>query len=149
MEANANVSTLFLTKSNEAINELINEFPERCERKWLKHDEVFQALSRCDYGILVRNQNITNEVASPVKFAEYLNAGLKVLISENLGDFTEFVVNNNCGVVVTTQIGSLVPVTSIESERLKKLANNFFYKNSETISLAYSKMLNELETIEK
>lgn len=142
------VSVLFLTKENDAINDLKKEYPARCERKWLNHDEVFQALSSCDYGILIRNQNVTNEVASPVKFAEYLNAGLKVLISENLGDFTEFVKKNDCGIVVTSAIPLLGKVTDADRGELNALANEHFYKSSKEIAANYINLLEFLTKID-
>jgi hypothetical protein len=32
----------------------------------------------------------TNKIASPVKFAEYLTCGLNIIISNNLGVYTDF-----------------------------------------------------------
>lgn len=144
MKDDENISVLFLTKENKAVDELIQEFPERCERKWLKHDEVFQVLSSCDYGVLIRDKNITNQVASPVKFAEYLNAGLKVLISDNLGDFSEFVRNNNCGEVVISGIKQLKQVSGVERKRLSELSRDQFSKSSETIQKLYMSLLKNL-----
>lgn len=94
---------VFLSNEEETINELIQQFPQQVSRRWLKHEEVTSFLLACDWGILIREQSITNKVASPTKFAEYLSAGLPVIISENLGDNTEFVKNNNCGIIFTEQ----------------------------------------------
>ena len=69
-------------------------------------DEVFDYLCIADYGWLVREQSITNRVASPVKFAEYLISGLKILISENLGDYTAFCYENQCGVIIKDELSS-------------------------------------------
>lgn len=144
LKSNENVFVLFLTKENKVINNLIKQFPERCERKWLKHSDVFEALSCCDYGILVRNQNITNQVASPVKFAEYLNAGLKVLISENLGDFSGFVKNNNCGNVVDENIPELFPSTNMERKNAVDLAKIHFSKESKEITQLYLSLMTNI-----
>ena len=145
IKENANVNVLFLTKENEVIKKLIQEFPDRCERSWLKHEEVYEALSSCDYGILIREQNVTNQVASPVKFAEYLNAGLKVLISKNLGDFTEFVKENDCGIVIEDEITELISVSLSERKRLNQLANTYFKKSSEGMIELYLSLLNTLK----
>jgi hypothetical protein len=56
-------------------------------------------LSISDYGILIREYSVTNKVASPTKFAEYLNAGLKVIISPEIGDFSAMVDKYNLGYV--------------------------------------------------
>jgi hypothetical protein len=144
LKSSANISVLFLTKENKGIDDLIKEFPERCERKWLDHCKVFSALSCCDYGILIRDQNLTNKVASPVKFAEYLNAGLKVLISENLGDFTQFVKKNNCGEIVGNKIEELKYINKIERKRLNRLSKDQFSKSSKKIQELYLDLINSL-----
>ncbi len=149
MKENATINVLFLTKENRVLADFIKEFPDRCERKWLKHEEVFNELSECDYGILIREQNVTNQVASPVKFAEYLNAGLKVLISGNLGDFSEFVKENACGIVIEDEIPELISVSPSEKKRLNEIANQYFYKNSEKIKSSYFKMLKSLSELDK
>lgn len=149
IKENANVNVLFLTKENAIIKKLIQEFPDRCERSWLKHEEVYEALSNCDYGILIRKQNVTNQVASPVKFAEYLNAGLKVLISENVGDFASFVKENDCGIVIEDEIPELISVSPSERKRLNQIANQYFYKSSEKIKSSYLKMLKGLNELDK
>jgi len=92
-----------LSNEDAVINELITQFPNQVSRKWLKHEEVTSFLLACDWGILIREQSVTNKVASPTKFAEYLSAGLPVIISENLGDYTEFVKNNDCGIIYSEQ----------------------------------------------
>jgi glycosyltransferase involved in cell wall biosynthesis len=92
---------LFLAKDEANIRELRKEFPDQVQQLWAGHLEVPSVLAACDLGILIREQSVTNRVASPTKFAEYLAAGLPVAISENLGDYSEFVVNQNCGFIVT------------------------------------------------
>ena len=144
MKENATINVLFLTQENPIIQKLIHEFPERSERKWLKHDEVYGVLSNCDYGILIRKQNVTNKVASPVKFAEYLNAGLKVLVSENLGDFTEFVKENDCGVMVNDSIPYLYSVTKEDRNRSLGLAQRHFSKESKEVTQMYLSLLTNI-----
>ena len=41
-----------------------------------------------DYGLLLRDENITNYIAFPNKFSEYLNARLTILLkNKNIGCF--------------------------------------------------------------
>lgn len=96
---NPNVKIVFLSPPSDEIAKLENLFPGRVVRKWLDPDAVHSFLCAADYGLVIRNQNTTNLVSSPVKFAEYLNAGLKVIISKNIGDFSELVEQNNLGAV--------------------------------------------------
>jgi hypothetical protein len=99
---NKNCKVLFLSQNDKNVEQLQKEFPVRILQKFVKHYEVTNILMACDYGILIREQSVTNKVASPTKFAEYLSAGLAVLISENIGDYTKFVKQNNCGTVVSS-----------------------------------------------
>jgi hypothetical protein len=139
-----NLIVLFLTKNNDSIDKLEKEFPNRVSRKWLKHSEVTPTLSSCDYGILIRESSITNKVASPVKFAEYLNAGLKVLISPNIGDFSGFVRGNNCGITILESIPNLQKTTTAEKSEMLKLCSEYFNKNSKMIELKYKRLIEHL-----
>ena len=48
----------------------------------------------------MRHDSITNRVSSPVKFGEYLQAGLKILISNHIGDYSRLVQENKLGLVI-------------------------------------------------
>lgn len=124
--------TLFLSAKEKHIDALSNEFPGQILQKWVKHTEVTSVISACDMGILIRENSVTNEVASPTKFAEYLSAGLPVLISENLGDYTDFVRKYDCGLVVHGQmlIKARQPDMA-ERERMAELVRNNFTKDAQ------------------
>lgn len=121
---------LFLSKSSPEIEDLIIKYPRQVRQKWVDHKEVHHELSWADYGILIRDENVTNEVASPVKFAEYLNAGLKVLISPNLGDFSDLVEELDLGYVVDDKEIDLIQVDLEEKNRLQRLARERFSKEA-------------------
>ncbi|MBL7884167.1 MAG: hypothetical protein JNL69_08855 [Bacteroidia bacterium] len=93
-------------------------FGNRMEQKWVGMNEVNSYLTIADYGLLIREDSITNEVASPVKFAEYLNAGLKIIVSENIGDYSNFVTANNLGYIYTKDEGISLEKVSFE-EKIK------------------------------
>lgn len=99
MTQNKNVKVLFLVKSLPENMKIVNRFKNRIVFQWLQEDIVPIILSCCDYGILIREKSITNKVASPVKFAEYLSCGLKIIISEEVGDYSDFVKIHNCGFI--------------------------------------------------
>lgn len=65
------------------------------------HGEMNRYLNMADFGILLRRRHPLNAAASPTKFAEYLLAGLPVLISDGIGDASSFVREHDAGVVVT------------------------------------------------
>lgn len=66
--------------------------------------QVAEYLAAADCGLLVRESTQVNRVASPVKFAEYLAAGVPVLISEGVGDYTEVVRLENLGAVLPAEV---------------------------------------------
>ena len=92
-----NSKLLFLSDRDSNIVKLEDEFPNRILQKRVSPQNVPEYLMIADYGLLIREQSVTNKVASPVKFPEYLSCGLKIIISENLGDYSEFVSKNQCG----------------------------------------------------
>jgi len=91
---------LFLSNKDDNITKLEVEFPGQIICKRVSATLVPHYLMAANYGLLIREHSITNQVASPVKFAEYLACDLSVLISENIGDYTEFVLENGCGAVI-------------------------------------------------
>ncbi|MES2836982.1 MAG: hypothetical protein V4667_05630 [Bacteroidota bacterium] len=139
LKSNSRIKVLFLSNENEDNLRMKSDFPDRIIIKWLNHGQVSSYLSCADYGLLLREQSDTNLVASPTKFAEYLNSGLKVIISKNLGDFSDFVTKNNCGIVISSVEDKFnVEKTSIEEKvRLQGLANNYFRKYSKEIDIQY------------
>ncbi len=126
LTANENTCAILLIPSAEMIEQVQHKFPDRVIQAFVKADEVQSILAKCDYGILLRENLITNEVASPVKVAEYLLAGLKVIISENVGDYSSYIETHNLGVVYKGQLLSLSRSTEeTKKEIAHKAAMNF------------------------
>lgn len=147
LETNSNIKVLFLSKESKDNKSLQARFPGRIIIRWVQHHEVPDYLACGDYGILVREQSDTNKVASPTKFAEYLYAGLPVLISENLGDFSDYVRKNNCGYVLSENeiAWSFLGQTSLEEKKACfKLAMRDFMKESECNAKSYSELIESL-----
>ena len=91
LRSSPDVKLIFLTGKDPVVEKMKTDHPGQVQSRWLKHHEVTGMLLACDIGILYREQSVTNKVASPTKFAEYLSAGLPVVISEGLGDYSRFV----------------------------------------------------------
>ena len=143
LKQDQNNKLVFLSNEDVIIQELISKFPDQVSRKWLKHEEVTNFLLACDWGILIREQSVTNKVASPTKFAEYLSAGLPVIISENLGDYTEFVKNNDCGIIYSEQKSlSISKKPFSERNRLIHLVKVNWTKSAQDGQ--YKKLIDEL-----
>lgn len=141
---------LFLSKEDAAISELSSQFTNQIERRWLNHNDVQSHLLAGDYGIMMREQSITNKVASPTKFAEYLMAGLPVLCSPHIGDYADFVKEHNCGFLVDDQ--QTIDHLNLKSsdyptrQSLAELGNRHFSKMSELIIAQYRKLYQNLTT---
>ncbi len=142
------IKILFLTQNDIVVDYFIGAFPKQTRRLWVQPNDVRNLLSIGSYGILFREQSITNTVASPVKFAEYLSAGLKVLCSDNIGDCSSFVVENNCGAILTLQNFTkfkLVNICQEEKNRIVDIAMKNYSKKSLKILQSYQKVFTELK----
>lgn len=127
-----NVNVLFLSKKNPEIDMLISRYGNsRVKCLWVKEYEVPEYLSKCDYGILLRDDNITNNVSAPVKFGEYLINGLDVIISPSVRDYSFFVKENSCGYVWSLG-DSIPPLTkNMRRNRNKSLAKKYFTRGGD------------------
>jgi len=132
LDAQRNVHVLFLSKRDANNSALEAAYPGRVAVKWLDHAQVAAALAECDYGIMVRERTITNQVASPTKFAEYLSSGLRVITNEGLGDFSELVQAHDLGLVVEEgrPLPELKQVERSERQRLRAFALQHFVKDA-------------------
>jgi hypothetical protein len=104
--------------------------------------DVPNYLNISDYTILLRKKAVTNQVASPSKFGEYLAAGCKVIISPGIGDFTAMVQEDDLGLVYRGRkdnalLDSLEPITAEERVRIKSIAEQRFLRVSAENLLKY------------
>jgi hypothetical protein len=125
-EKNSDVKLLWLTNHVPQNSSFINQFKNRIKTAWVKPEDVKNYLLAGDHGFLYREDSVTNQVASPVKFAEYLSCGLNVLISQHLGDFSDFVAKNNCGNV--GKINSVAKVSYEQKQKNHELAMKYMLK---------------------
>ena len=147
LDENQNVKVLFLSKESNDNRRFCETYKGRVFIKWLDHKDVLSYLHCCDYGLLLREQSDTNKVASPVKFAEYLYAGLPILMTENIGDFSQFVQQNKCGYVINEkqQNWSFLKKSGVaEKEKCFALVKTFFTKESEINNNSYQKLVHFL-----
>ncbi len=137
---------LFLSQEHPVIEALKREFPDQVERAWLEHREVRSILTDCDYGLLLRDACVTNRVASPTKFAEYLSAGLPVVISEDVGDLSAMVRTLDLGhVLVQNEPLQLSKPDQATRERLMGTARSHFMK--EAFNGEYTTVLRHLDPV--
>ncbi|MEO5643101.1 MAG: hypothetical protein ABIQ40_12300 [Bacteroidia bacterium] len=134
-----NLAVILLAKDLPSGMKIFADFGTRVKSMWLAPEKVKAVLDSCDYGWMVREKSVTNAVASPVKFAEYLSAGLKVIISEELGDYSEFVKQHQAGIIYNGDVKMLEKIPQEEKIRMKILAKNNFMKENYTAQ--YKKLL--------
>lgn len=140
MNSDPKIKLLFLSNSQPVNSRVFAAFSSRIVRKWVKPNEVRKLLLCGDYGLLIRENSVTNQVASPVKFAEYLACGLDVIISEGIGDFSSFVSEKECGQYYSKNT-SLSTIPHEKKTANHQLAVQYFSKEGPQISEAYSYLL--------
>ncbi len=131
LKNNSNLKILLLGDIQIEQFNFYKEYFDRVIQKKLEPNEVLNYLYIGDYGWLVREESITNRVASPVKFAEYLSAGLKVLISPHLGDYSAFCIAHACGEVLDLNNSALLTLKKVnyeEKKRIHQLSEKYFTK---------------------
>lgn len=132
LEKQPQVKVLFLSRP-DANNRLLQErFPDRVQVKWADPAEVAALLGRCDHGLLLREETVTNQVASPTKFAEYLASGLQVIISGRIGDFSGMVREHGLGLVVEREgtLPRLARTDSATAARMQAFAERHLTKSA-------------------
>ena len=113
-----NYKLLLITPDIAIANELIKEYDLEglVFVMAISFKDVNKYLNASDVGLLLREDVVMNNVASPTKFAEYLMAGLPVIISAAVHDFAETVQVTEFGAVVN----GLESMTNNEYEQLEK-----------------------------
>jgi len=66
----------------------------------IKFSDVKTELINATFGILLRKPDIVSRVSAPIKFAEYLAAGLPVILREGIGDTEQIIKKYNVGVII-------------------------------------------------
>lgn len=93
--ADKNIKILNLSKIKIDHPNIINKF--------VGHEEVPCYLSAADAGIIFRNNSIANKVALPVKFIEYLSAGLPVVANKHVDSISNFLDKTGFGILVENE----------------------------------------------
>ncbi|MBA4240180.1 MAG: hypothetical protein C0448_05610 [Sphingobacteriaceae bacterium] len=128
LNRDSNYKLMFLSDEDENILKLQHQFPHQVICKKLKVNDVPKYLLAADYGLLLREETVTNQVASPVKFAEYIACGLKVIISDHLGDYSKFVETFDNGILNGKHVLPHKKVLFSDKQKIKYIAQTNFSK---------------------
>lgn len=94
-----------ITTQPDAMRQVAGEMEVSSDRMTIvsvPHDKVAANLAAADIGLLLRKRCAVNEVASPVKFAEYLASGTPVILSDGIGDYSDLMRREQVGLVMTS-----------------------------------------------
>jgi len=81
--------------------------------------------------MLLREKNLVNRVASPIKFGEYLCCGLPLIISRGIGDTEEIIEKFGIGRLLDLEDIKIEKndviqlINSVERERIAKIGKEF------------------------
>lgn len=93
--------TLFITPQTDAAKAAVRRVGvERAIVRSAAPAEVHRLLAAADYGLLLREANAVNRVACPVKFGEYLAAGVRPILTPGIGEQSDLVGRSNLGIVI-------------------------------------------------
>lgn len=96
---------------------------QNCILRSFKSDELEKALCACDYAFLLRKDIITNHVAFPNKFLEYIKSNLRIIATPYVYDVAEQIKKYNLGVII--KIDDATTATNyINKTRLEKNDSN-------------------------
>ncbi|MCK4343634.1 MAG: glycosyltransferase [Phycisphaerae bacterium] len=92
------------------------------------HDQVASYLMAGDVGMLLREDVITNHVASPVKFAEYLRCGLPVILTPYIGDLPALVAREKVGQTVSFPVRAAEVLQAAQAIRARHESSGDEYR---------------------
>jgi glycosyltransferase involved in cell wall biosynthesis len=78
----------------------ISDFGEKLQCRSLPRSEVITVLGSASIGFMLRDSRELNQAASPVKFSEYIAAGLAVVASPGTGDISDDVIAHRVGILI-------------------------------------------------
>jgi len=109
-----NLFMLFLTHEPSIIHKMLKSKIEPRDVQVIKvpHGEVPGYLCAADVGVLLREDTLTNNVAAPIKFHEYMCCGLPCILSENIGDTAQVIREIGAGIVLDSK-GTVPSVSEI------------------------------------
>jgi hypothetical protein len=129
-KTSSNFKFIILTKDIDIAENIVKTYKISNDSMILlsvKNHEVINYLNAADFGILFREDTPMNNVASPSKFPEYQLTGLPVLVTEGVGDFTEYVRLNNTGFIVNLK-------ESTSTEHIRTLLNTSFNRMGSSLN---------------
>tara|TARA_B100000700_G_scaffold329703_1_gene452469 strand:- start:3118 stop:4161 length:1044 start_codon:yes stop_codon:yes gene_type:complete len=106
-------------------------------------NEVEAALNNHRYGFLLRENIPLNNVASPIKFGEYLSCGVAPIITEAVIDYAKIVRKDGIGIISSTDKRTLVKDIKIFDKSPEEIYQSYLNRfNFQQIRKDYKWLLN-------
>lgn len=91
----SNVFLIVLTQDKKIAENIIGSSYKNIIVKSVNYYDVNSYLNAADYGIMLRRNDLTNNAASPTKFAEYCLSGIKIITTSGVTDFNKYKMSCN------------------------------------------------------
>ncbi len=104
---NNNYRFLIITKDINYANQVITNLDVKRDYYkviTLEHRKIRLFIEHCHCGILIRDDILINNVASPIKIGEYLSSGLPIILNENIGDISNILEKNGLAFLITGEV---------------------------------------------
>jgi glycosyltransferase involved in cell wall biosynthesis len=99
----AGLKVVVLTNSVETFTQMFATTTFSSEDLYIRkvpHGEVGSWINVADLGLILRHDLLLNNVSSPIKIGEYLAAGLAVICTNGIGDYSRAIAMAQAGVVL-------------------------------------------------
>ena len=129
-----NTKLTIITLDKDAAEEIVKKYDIlNCEIKSLSHQEVLKELKNYDFGFLLRDDNIVNNTASPIKFLEYVSNGVIPIMSDGIGDYSKLVYDEKIGIVLDSNLNideiEILPEDKTIFSRMRQVTDSYLWKN--------------------
>lgn len=141
MESDSRIKTIFLCIKTLEVEKLEDKFLGRFFNFFVAPTEIRSYLEVADYGLLLREASETNKVSAPTKYAEYLNAGLRVISNKNLFLYEEIMQNELGTILNNFEVVTIPNSSNPQRKRNQKFAESKFRKTALSIKGKYQKLL--------
>lgn len=124
---------LFLTLDREKAVHLSKSYPvHNLIVKSVYDKDLLGIYNASDIGVICRNKDIVNHVASPTKIGEYLSTGNSVILTEGIGDYSEDLRDKEFAIVkkdisdfLKTSLNELMSVRRLDGNDLAWVKLNY------------------------
>ncbi|MBU1668203.1 glycosyltransferase [bacterium] len=149
MKLKPNAHLYIATLEKEIATQYINEHLDKAYHENVKllsisdRSQIAHFLSTKEYGFLIREDIVVNQVSSPIKLAEYLSCGVNVIISDAVKSYASHIENEGAGIAVKSdnEITKKLQNFTPSSDNAIKVYQKYFSTEQHTNS--YIKLLNK------